>query len=668
MKEHNWHDEVFFGLHFDLHANEKDTELGKDLTVEHLVRHLSRIKPDFVQCDCKGHPGYTSYPTKVGVPSPGIVRDAVAIWRQATRQLNIPLGLHYSGVWDTAALKLHPDWGRVHSERERQDGWPKRETDDQGRDKNMTCPRSDYTDTYMIPQLREIIDTYDVDGFWVDGENWASAPCYCADCRAGFSQWLGYDATVPEVPGEPLWAEWLAYSRENFVDHVRRYAAAVHRRKPACTVCSNWMYTVRQPDPIDAPVDYISGDFSWIWSAAKALIEARFMDSRPLSWDLMAWGFSSHGKMQDWVFKSADALCQEAAVVLSCGGAFMVYDNPNRSGTLVGWHMDELVKVADFCRARQPFCQHSQAVPQAVLLHETEHYYAHNDPLFNLGQAAEPLEGALHALLENHYAVDIRSSADLQSQLDTFPLCVISEQENLQPELLARLRRYVEDGGHLLVSGAGTTAFFDDLLGVTQAGQPVQDCHVPVGSGTVCAMGEWRAVKAERDDTTVLSTLLLSRDRGEAEKDSGLCAAVLRRVGHGCITGIFGPVFSTYAGSHYPAVRTWIGQIVARMHTPGLIHAAGPARVHLTLRTKGSQWLVHLVNLGTENPLSPDAPLVERVAPAGPLEICLPAEQKPVRISLMPSAQPLAWQMENNRLSIVVSQVGIHDIIAIEWP
>jgi len=31
----NWHEDVFFGIHYDLHANAKDTELGKDLTPEH---------------------------------------------------------------------------------------------------------------------------------------------------------------------------------------------------------------------------------------------------------------------------------------------------------------------------------------------------------------------------------------------------------------------------------------------------------------------------------------------------------------------------------------------------------------------------------------------------------------------------------------------------------
>ena len=65
--------DAFFGLHFDLHANEHDTELGADVDEAMITRLLERVKPDYVQQDCKGHPGYTSYPTEVGWASPGIV-------------------------------------------------------------------------------------------------------------------------------------------------------------------------------------------------------------------------------------------------------------------------------------------------------------------------------------------------------------------------------------------------------------------------------------------------------------------------------------------------------------------------------------------------------------------------------------------------------------------
>ena len=166
-----WHDNAFFGLHFDIHATLADKNLGRDASVKQLIEQFEKIKPDFVQCDCKGHPGVTAWPTDVGVRSPGIVKDALAIWREATRRLELPLIMHYSGVYDVAAIANHPDWGRIKSARETA------AAGGDALDHDHTCPLSDYTEHYMIPQMLELIRKYDIDGFWVDGENWATQPC-----------------------------------------------------------------------------------------------------------------------------------------------------------------------------------------------------------------------------------------------------------------------------------------------------------------------------------------------------------------------------------------------------------------------------------------------------------------------------------------------------------
>ena len=108
-----WWVDGFFGLHYDLHASAQDTALGSALTPEHLREELAKVAPDFVQCDCKGHPGYASYPTRVGSPSPGIVRDALRIHRDVTAEMGIPLSVHYSGVCDQRAVEIHPDWAAL---------------------------------------------------------------------------------------------------------------------------------------------------------------------------------------------------------------------------------------------------------------------------------------------------------------------------------------------------------------------------------------------------------------------------------------------------------------------------------------------------------------------------------------------------------------------------
>jgi hypothetical protein len=174
----NWHDNAFFGIHYDLHANAKDTELGRELTPEHLRDRLMRTRPDWVQTDCKGHPGYTSWPTAVGSTSPGVVKDSLRIYRDVTRVLGIKLGVHYSGVFDSRAIELHPEWAQVDAEGKRSP--------------NITCRLHGYDEQLMIPQMLEIIDKYDVDGFWVDGENWASLPCWCDLCKAEFTRRTGF--------------------------------------------------------------------------------------------------------------------------------------------------------------------------------------------------------------------------------------------------------------------------------------------------------------------------------------------------------------------------------------------------------------------------------------------------------------------------------------------
>jgi len=47
LSKNNWHENSFFGLHYDLHANAEDIELGKEVTFEHIYQELNKVKPGF---------------------------------------------------------------------------------------------------------------------------------------------------------------------------------------------------------------------------------------------------------------------------------------------------------------------------------------------------------------------------------------------------------------------------------------------------------------------------------------------------------------------------------------------------------------------------------------------------------------------------------------------
>ncbi|HEX7411784.1 MAG TPA: hypothetical protein VF298_06550, partial [Bacteroidales bacterium] len=111
--------DCFFGVHFDLHASEDITDAGKTLTAEMIDTFLLKVRPDFIQIDCKGHPGISSYPTKVGYHVKGFEKDPLKLFREITEKNNVALFVHFSGVWDSKVVKEHPDWAIIKANGER---------------------------------------------------------------------------------------------------------------------------------------------------------------------------------------------------------------------------------------------------------------------------------------------------------------------------------------------------------------------------------------------------------------------------------------------------------------------------------------------------------------------------------------------------------------------
>jgi len=655
MPRDNWHTHVFFGLHYDLHARATDTELGRELTHEHLRERLLRVKPDWIQCDCKGHAGHTSWPTQIGSPSPGIITDALRIHRDVTRELGIKLGMHYSGVWDTRAIELHPDWALIHA--------------DSSADPNFTCRLSGYVDELMIPQMLEVVEKYDVDGFWVDGENWASRPCWCERCQAEFRRRTGLQ-TVPRAAGDEHWSAWLAFHRDLFTEHVTRYTEAVHARKPDCLICSNWMYTMRQPEAVAAPVDYLSGDYSPSWGADRAAVEGRVMDGRGMTWDLMAWGFTriGGGDMSPWVMKTPVHLCQELSEVIALGGAVMVYNQPQRSGWLTGWHQELLGDVAEWCRERQEVCFRTETAAEVAILHLAGHYYTRNDPLFNLGSAHEPVEGALHAILENQLSADIMLEHDATARIGRYKLVIVPGQTRLSEPIKSALLEHARAGGAVLLSGGHLAAESADLVGVELTGPAQQQgdeavWYLPVEGRAVPVGGPWQPVRA-LPGTEVWTHLMHQQ---EPEKDAtGQPASTARRVGAGWVVAAHGPLFSSYFRGHYPLLRRFIRGLIARLQLPWAVTAEGPAWLEVIPRRQDGRLHVNLINRGAGETLSPSRVIVEQLPPIENVTLHIRCPESPKSVALLPGDDGLQWSHRDGLLTVHVPRVDIHAVLSVD--
>ncbi len=209
--------DAFLGIHFDFHAGDDCDRVGARTTPEMVELVIDKVQPDYIQIDCKGHPGYSSHSTKVGNPAPGFVGDPLRVWRDVTRERGIPLFMHYSGVRDHHAVAAHPEWAAVNA-----DGKP---------NSKATSVFGPYVDTLMISQLRELASEYGVDGVWVDGDCWAATLDYGPAVVRDFCRQTGAES-APKGVGKPYGNEWMDFHRDAFRRYVRHYVDELKSSHP----------------------------------------------------------------------------------------------------------------------------------------------------------------------------------------------------------------------------------------------------------------------------------------------------------------------------------------------------------------------------------------------------------------------------------------------------
>jgi hypothetical protein len=621
----------FFGLHFDLHPAKEDTALGRDVNEAMVQSLLDAAKPDYVQYDSKGHAGWLGWKSEVGPSAPGIVNDSLAVWRRVTARNGVSLYIHFSGVWDSEAVRRHPDWARV---------------DGEGRiDKRQTSTFGPYADALMIPQLREAATKYDLEGAWVDGECWATHPDFRESAVEAFKKATGR-TEAPRSPKDEGWNEFLEFNRERFRQYVKHYVTEVHKTHPRFQIASNWLYSTFVPEEPTLPVDFLSGDYLGNASISTARVEARYLAQTGKPWDLMAWGFQqADSNAIGHVYKPAVQLQQEASVVLAQGGGFQVYYVPSRAGHFEESHVKVMGEVAKFCRAREKSSHKSESVPQIGVVFSKETLYNTTNKLFGgWGKLMDPARGWIDALTACQWSVDVLPDWKLARMASRYPLIVLPDWAAPGEAVHSALDAYVKAGGNLIVCGAANARRWASAIGMSAMGEAeVEETFLTGGEVLAIAKGLWQRI--EPGAGTVLEWRVPDHDSRKDRQP----AAVSGTLGKGRVAIIPGPIGVVYAATHATTVREFVMRAAKPMFRP-MVEVSGPPTVEVSLRRKDGALLVHLLNT-TGMQVAGDFASIDFVPPVGPVRLKFNSGA-PKSVRLEPEGTELKAPYEVSRLEV----------------
>lgn len=642
--------ESYFGIHFDLHAESSDNELGKTLTEAMIDSFLQRVQPDFIQIDSKGHSGISSYPTDVGYRAGGYVIDPLKLWRKVTKKNGVALYVHFSGIYDRKVAQEYPEWAITNA-----DGTP---------DDEILSTYSPYPENFLIPQLKELITKYDIDGAWIDGECWAIKPDYRQEALREFKNQTGIKE-VPRSPEDPNYGKFMAFNRQLFKNYVRDYVYSIHEFDAGFELTSNWAFSSMMPEKVRINLDFLSGDVVPGNSVNRAAFEARTMASQGIHWDLMPWSFSwSTDKSVPRNTKSPIQMKQEISQIIAVGGAVMPYFRHNRDLSIEPWTIDIMEELSVFTRKRQQFCENGEIIPQIALLYPNSNYLNKvNDIYPEWNEELNSVFGALVSLLDGHNAVEVLMEHHLLQNTNKYPLIVIPETSFLPEELQAELINYVRQGGNLLLLGSHSPQLFKKELGITDMHVTDKNNYKFSINKTIGAIHTNR-LNVKLDEGEIIEKFYTTND---FRFPSAYPVSSLHKFGDGNIGVIYFDVGKAYMEYKTNAIRELTDKMVDTLFQFPFCRVLGKENVHVTVTRKNDSHFVHLVNILGDHEAShilgyKDIPVTDDLI----IEIL--TNKKPKNMILQPMGKQIEFDFSNGTILFDVPGVEIYNIIEIVYP
>lgn len=657
----------FWGLHFDFHANCNDLEQGKTLCEEEIREICTLLKPDFIQIDCKGHPGWTSFPSKLGNAVPDFTKDTLALWRKVSAEEGVALYMHYSGVYDRKYVAQNPEDAIM--------------CPDGTRHNEATRPNGKYIDKLLIPQLIEIAE-YGVDGVWVDGDCWMAMSDFSPQTLKEFEKELGIslEGKLPTDPNGKYYHEFREYNRELFRRYLRRYTDAIHEKYPEFQVCSNWAFSDHMPEKVCANVDFLSGDLNPNDSFNSARYAGRALaQQRGYAWDLMSWNFrrSLSGKLA-YVTKHPNQIMQEAAAVISLGGAYQDYIPQFRDGSPKMSDLRALEDVSRFVLERKPYCFRGTPVHQCALLLSTYDRAREATSLYSR-TGYEKVMGATALLCDIGESLEIVCEHTLECERDEYKMIVVPEiYDSLEEKTVKSLLEYAQNGGNLVLIGKKTCMLF------AKSGAPFEvneweefktSPHQNTQNGHAEKITqEYKPYFFTMDKSsygTLFSPCELISKNGESkaiflenEKCDGASLSVFLKYGKGSISALGFDIGSQYLFGTQYMHRNIMKRVIEEIYEPIVKIENATGRIEIVPLIKDGRLMVQLINAGGAHANSSCA-TDDYIPPVLDIELSIALDKKPSSLILQPNGIALDFEYENGKAKVKIPRVDIHNIIEV---
>jgi len=658
----------FRQVHLDFHTSPAIPDVGEDFDPAEFIRILQLGHVNSVTVFAKCHHGYSYYPTKIGTMHPSLKRDLLGEMVAACNQAGIRVGAYTTVTWDELAWETHPEWRQITpaggiagpSNSPLKPGW-----------KNLDM-NTGYAD-YVIAQIEEIIDRYDVAEIFVDITRYIGAPpSEPATLRQMMAE--GYD---PEDEQQRI-----LYALELERRFMRRCTAAIRARSPQMGIFYNSRLKMEYDPALGnrpemdnfthLEIESLPGGF---WGYDHFPMYVRYYET--FDTELLAMTGRFHTTWGDFGgLRNRAALEFECFQGLAHGAKISIGDQLHPRGRLDEAVYRRIGEVYAQVEQREQWVEGSVALPDIGVL------TASGGPgVRGTGEIPPQDTGTLHVLEQlKHQFVYL----DAGSDFTPYPVVILPDDVAVTAEMAERLRAYVRSGGRLLVCGSagldetGDNYRLADLMGADYGGPAHYAPDYLMLSDAIAQDIEPMAHSCELPGVRLLphsgvEVLAYSGQPYFNRTWEHFCShqytplqgqsdeAII--IQNGGVITIARPLFSEYAQSAKRVHRQVIANCLNRLLPQPRIGSHNlPSTAIVTVRRQGSDLIVHLLHYIHQR-RGKILDVIEDVIPLHNVELSVRAGRGPAAVTLVPEHDDLVFSYDAGYVRFTVPMVRGYQMV-----
>jgi type 1 glutamine amidotransferase len=562
----------------------------------------------------------------------------------------------------------------------------------------MNCALGGYNFEFISSVMREIVQSYQVDGIFTN--RWATqSRCFCDSCRSLFRAASGLEIPEKESADSPLRRAYSEWSAARLLELAKRWNAEIRAINPNAFHIPNGvgaqnrdLKTFSEFTPLIVSDSQARRGLTLPWENGKHAKYLRAgMGEKPIC-GIFSVGVEEAYRWKDSVQSAAELRAWVASGIAQGFRPWMVKFNAKPIDRR--W-MPVVARIYEWHWKNERYLRNTANLARVAIIAASDQLSS-ADADTGAGIPADYLNGYYQALVEARIPFQMVYDRSLDpALLDRYRVLILPNVTRLSLAQCQQLRDYVTRGGRLVATHQ--TSLYDeagvrradfglaDLFGCSFAGQideRVTNSYLtlrhphPLLRGLEDAPRVMGAIKrvhvTGRDANVAPLTLVASYTDLPMERvftrvpltDTPM--AFCRDFGRGRV--VYFPMdldrtfWEVLNADHLALLRNAVEWAADE---PAPLRVSGPGLLDVAYWRQQSSLTVHLVNL--TNPMTMKGPYRE-IVPTGPytVELELPEALKIQGVKLLEAEQALQARREGTRLIVTVPRVGIHEIVVVE--